>query len=114
MGMTLQLALLSALTGLLNVHYLAATALAVESAILHNFLWHDRWTWRDRDGDGKRFGRLLRFQGTTGLVSIFGNLAFMRLFVGQLSLHPVAGSIASVACCAALNFVLNDRIVFVD
>jgi putative flippase GtrA len=114
MGMTLQLSLLGALTGLLNVHYLAATALAVESAVLHNFLWHDRWTWRDREGAGQRLVRLLKFQGTTGLVSIVGNLAFMELFVGGLSLHPIAGNLASIACCAALNFLLNDRVVFAE
>ena len=28
--------------------YPLATALAVEAAILHNFLWHERWTWADR------------------------------------------------------------------
>ena len=26
----------------------SATALAVETAILTNFFWHERWTWRDR------------------------------------------------------------------
>ena len=31
-----------------GVHYLVATAIGVEAAILTNFLWHDRWTWRDR------------------------------------------------------------------
>jgi putative flippase GtrA len=114
MGMILQLGLLGALTSLLNVHYLAATALAVESAILHNFLWHDRWTWGDRNRNPRRLARLLKFQGTTGLVSILGNLIFMKLFVGELSLQPVAGNVASVACCALLNFLLNDRIVFID
>ena len=28
--------------------YLAATAAGVELAVLHNFWWHERWTWRDR------------------------------------------------------------------
>jgi putative flippase GtrA len=114
MGFTLQLCLLAALTGLLGFHYLAATALAVETAIVHNFLWHERWTWGDRITDGSRFLRFLRFNGTIGLVSIVGNLAFMQLFVGELLMRPVPGNIASVACCAALNFVLNDQVVFAE
>jgi putative flippase GtrA len=113
MGTVLQLAVLAALEGILRIHYLAATALAVETAVVHNFLWHDRWTWADREGESGSPSRFLKFHGTTGLVSILGNLAFMRLFVGELSLHPVAGNIASIACCAAVNFVLNDRVVFV-
>lgn len=112
MGMSLQLLILAALTGLTHLHYLIATALAVETAILHNFLWHDRWTWADRRSE-RRLGRLLRFNSTTGLVSILGNLLLMKLFVGELSMHPLAGNLAAIACCAALNYVVNDRVVFV-
>lgn len=113
MGTGLQLTLLASLTGLAGLHYLVATALAVEAAIVHNFLWHERWTWSDRSRNGARLRRLLLFNGTTGLVSILGNLLFMTLFVGELSMHPLAGSLASIACCASLNFLLSHRVVFV-
>ena len=112
MGTALQLAVLLSLTDLGGLHYLAATALAVEAAILHNFLWHERWTWGDRK-NRTRLGRLLRFNTTTGLVSILGNLLFMKLFVGGLGMPVVAGNLGSIACCASVNFFLNDRIVFV-
>jgi len=113
MGTGLQLTVLASLTGLAGLHYLTATALAVETAILHNFLWHERWTWSDRGGNGERLRRLVRFNGAIGLVSILGNLLFMRFFVGELSMHPLVGSLASIACCASLNFLLSDRVVFV-
>ena len=113
MGTGLQLTVLALLTGLAGLHYLTATALAVEAAIVHNFLWHERWTWGDRGRHGERLRRLLRFNGATGLVSIVGNLLLMRFFVGELSMHPLAGSLASIACCASLNFLLSDRVVFV-
>jgi putative flippase GtrA len=111
MGMGVQVAVLSALTSLAGLHYLLATALAVEAAIVHNFLWHERWTWGDR-ARRERLRRLLLFQGTTGVVSIAGNLVFMGIFVGGLSMHPLAGNLASVACCAGLNFVLNHKLIF--
>jgi len=113
MGTGLQLAILASLTGLAGVHYLVATALAVETAIVHNFLWHERWTWNDRRRSDGRLRRLLLFNGTTGLVSILGNLSFMTLFVGELSMHPLAGNLAAIACCASLNFLLSHRVVFV-
>ena len=113
MGTSLQLLVLATLIGFAGLHYLTATALAVETAIVHNFLWHERWTWGDRGRHGERLRRLLRFNGATGLVSILGNLLFMRFFVGELSMHPLAGSLASIACCASLNFLLSDRVVFV-
>jgi putative flippase GtrA len=112
MGTGLQLAILAVLTGAAGFHYLVATALAVEAAILHNFLWHERWTWGDRERR-ESLRRLLLFNGTTGAVSLAGNLVFMGLFVGGLSMHPVAGNLASVACCASFNFLVNDRWVFV-
>ena len=31
-----------------SISYLTATALAVELAVLNNFVWHQLWTWRDR------------------------------------------------------------------
>ena len=47
LGIGVQLAALATLTTL-GLRYLAATALAVETAVVHNFLWHERMTWRDR------------------------------------------------------------------
>ena len=40
--------------------------LAVEAAILHNFLWHERWTWSDRAAAGRRLDRLAAFQRHRG------------------------------------------------
>ena len=51
-GFALQLGVLALLLRL-GLHYLAATALAVELAVLHNFAWHERWTWRDRPPAGR-------------------------------------------------------------
>jgi len=113
MGTGLQLLVLASLTGLAGVHYLVATAVAVETAVVHNFLWHERWTWSDRRRGGGRLRRLLLFNGTTGLVSLLGNLSFMTLFVGELSISPLAGNLASIACCASLNFLLSHRVVFI-
>jgi putative flippase GtrA len=113
MGTGLQLTVLASLTGLAGLHYLVATALAVETAILHNFLWHELWTWGDRAREGQGFLRLVRFNTTTGLVSLLGNLLFMRFFVGELSMHTLAANLGSIACCASLNFLLSDRVVFV-
>ena len=39
-GIVVQLAALAVLKGLLRLPYLTATALAVETAVLHNFVWH--------------------------------------------------------------------------
>jgi putative flippase GtrA len=47
-GILVQFAALSLLMGVLHFHYLVATAIAVEAAVMHNFVWHERFTWIDR------------------------------------------------------------------
>jgi putative flippase GtrA len=108
-GIGVQLAMLWLLTAL-GVPYLMATALAVETAVLHNFLWHQRFTWADRSPGPA--SRLLRFNLTTGALSIAGNLVFMRMLVGQAHLPSVIANLIGIAACSLLNFVVSDRWVF--
>jgi putative flippase GtrA len=114
-GFALQSSALFVLTHTtLHVTYLVATAVAVELAVLHNFVWHQRWTWKDRPAGTmvESLRRLVKFNITNGLVSLVGNLAFMAILVGRLSL-PIAGAnLISVAACSICNFVLADRVAF--
>ena len=88
-GIVVQLAALALLASGLGLNYLVATALAVEVAVLHNFFWHQRFTWVDRASLGTRdtLARLLKFNLTNGGLSILGNVVSMRLLVGQLHLR---------------------------
>ena len=113
LGIAVQLAALSGLADGLRLNYLFATALAVEAAVLHNFFWHERWTWADRSlSSGDVLARLVRFNLTTGAVSILGNLLFMRLLVGSLHLHYLLANLLTIAACSLLNFWASDKYVF--
>lgn len=112
-GIAVQLAVLWALTRS-GVNYMIATAFAVEAAVLHNFLWHQRFTWFERSiKDGAR-GRLLRFHLSNGIVSLCGSLVIMRLLVGVFGLPVITSNLISISICALTNFVLSDRWVFID
>ncbi|MGO9211825.1 MAG: GtrA family protein [Terriglobales bacterium] len=113
-GIVVQLAVLGILNGVLRLDYLPATALAVEVAVLHNFLWHERFTWADRASVTRRQAllRLVRFNLTTGAVSILGNLLLMRLLVGLAHLPSLAANLASIAGCSLVNFLVSEYIVF--
>lgn len=113
-GIGVQLAALAALKSGLGLNYLLSTGLAVEAAVLHNFIWHERWTWADRTrlSPSDVLTRLVRFNLTTGAVSILGNLVFMRLLVGTLHLHYFFANLLTIAACSILNFVASDRFVF--
>jgi putative flippase GtrA len=110
-GIGVQLFVLTVLKSGFHLHYLAATAAAVEVAILHNFLWHERFTWADRAGSGS-FARLAKFNFTTGFFSLSGNLLLMRLLVGIWHIEYIAANALVIAACSLLNFLVSDRIVF--
>lgn len=113
LGIAVQLGTLSVLI-LFSMDYMVATALAVECAVIHNFLWHCRFTWLDRAQAGGRhfFAALLRFQLSNGLISLAGNLLLMRILVGAMHLPVVPSNIATIAICFAANFFTGDRWVF--
>jgi len=107
MGAALQVAALSLLVTL-GMHYLVATALAVEAAVLHNYVWHRRWTWVGRPLEGA----LWRFHLANGLVSITSNLALMRLFTGHFGVPATRANVLAIAITSVVNFTLGERWVF--
>jgi putative flippase GtrA len=155
-GICVQFGVLFLLKSVLHFHYLAATALAVEAAVVHNFFWHERFTWADRMQPGghasgakaqnlpsspfaalkrcatqklrspslhspslqsprlhsPRYGRFVRFNLTTGLVSIFGNLGMMRVMVGRVHMNYLAANGIAIGVCSLVNFVVSDGWVF--
>jgi len=115
-GIVIQLGCLAVLKNLLHLHYLAATALAVETAVLHNFAWHQRFTWKDRPGGSRRTAllRLLRFHLGNGLISILGNMAIMAALVGGMRIHYLIANVISIALCSFANFAAGEWFVFRD
>ena len=114
MGILVQICTLSLLISICGLHYLPATFLAVEAAILHNFFWHERWTWADRQSNcrNSRLARLLYFHLANGMISLTGNILLMSLFVEHLSMHYLTANGLSIAICSVVNFIAGDRFVF--
>jgi putative flippase GtrA len=114
-GIAVQLAALQALTAI-GCQYLWATGLAVEIAVVHNFIWHHRFTWIDRSGSrlAETGVRLLRFHLSNGAISIFGSLLLMRWLVGQLGMRVLVANLLTIAACSVGNFLASDRWVFLS
>jgi putative flippase GtrA len=112
-GVAVQLSVLSGLSGA-QVHYMTATGIAVECAVLHNFLWHRRFTWQDRARPGSKdfFSSMLRFHLSNGLISIAGNLLLMRVLAGLARLPLLLANVAAIAACFFANFLAADCWVF--
>jgi putative flippase GtrA len=115
-GIAVQLAALALFRSVLQLDYRLATALAVETAVIHNFLWHARFTWPDRPCHHRVqwLARMAKFNLANGLVSLVGNLLIMRALVGQSHMNYGIANLIAVAACSIVNFLLSDHLVFQD
>ena len=112
-GVGVQLGVLALLRGGLGWTIRWATLVAVEAAVLHNFIWHERWTWKHRSLEMRGFPwRLLRFNISNGLISILGNLALMELLAVRLHLNYMLSNLLAIGACSLLNFFVSDKLVF--
>jgi len=107
-GAAVQVVLFAVLTRWLPAA--GAAAIAVELTVLHNFVWHERLTWRDRTAAGV-WRRLWRFHAANGLVSIVGNAAAVWALTGA-GVPALAAQGAAIAVCAPVNFWVADRWVW--
>ena len=114
LGIAVQMGVLLCLKSGLDLNYLPATALAVEAAVVHNFIWHERYTWADRVRPSweKSPPRLLRFNLTTGFISIAGNLALMKLLVGCGHMNYLVANGVAIVLCSMANFLVSEGSVF--
>jgi len=113
-GIAVQFAALFLLKGVFHFQYLAATALAVEAAVVHNFVWHEQFTWSDRVQASWRrsLPRFARFNLTTGAVSILGNLALMKVMVGYGGMNYLLANALAIVLCSLANFLVSEGWVF--
>ena len=113
-GIVVQLVVLLGLKDGFHLNYMLATVVAVEAAVVHNFLWHERYTWTDRSQPSwrKSLPRFMRFNLTTGVVSIVGNLALMKIMIGVLYMNYLIANGIAIALCSVVNFLVSDGLVF--
>jgi len=116
MGIGVQFAALFFLKSVLHFDYLLATAIAVEAAVVHNFVWHEQFTWADRvqRSRSRSLRRLLRFNLTNGAVSILGNLALMKVMVGFGHMNYLLANGTAILLCSVANFLVSNEWVFED
>jgi putative flippase GtrA len=111
-GMVVQLVALALISRWSAGHYLYASAAALELTLLHNFVWHLHYTWRDRRDGAALLDQLLKFHLSNGLVSLLGNLALMRILVHEARLPLLISNGIAIVCCSIVNFSLGNKWAF--
>jgi putative flippase GtrA len=114
MGAVLQLTLMFLLMRCFVALKIAATPVAVEVAILHNFVWHERFTWSDHGPKSSRrlALRFWRFHASNGLISLAGNTIFTYCLVERFNAPVLPTAMLAIVLCSVANFLIVDRWVY--
>src|ERR1700722_17271487 len=110
-GAVVQLCALWIMERFTSISYILAVTIAVEIAILHNFVWHEAWTWRGKPAED-RGRRLFRFHVGNGFVSIVSNVVLTYLYKEIAGLPLLAANFAAIVTAALLNFWVAQAWVF--
>jgi dolichol-phosphate mannosyltransferase len=91
-----------------GLHYLVAGALAVELAILHNYVLNDLWTFskRRRPRHSSRLTRFGRFQAVS-LGGMVINLGILLVLRGLMGLPLLFSNLVGIAGAVVYNYVAN-------
>ena len=111
-GVAVQLGSLALLNRIAPGHYLAASAVALEVTLIHNFVWHLHYTWRERQKRASLLRQCVRFHMTNGMVSLVGNLALMKVLVAGARIPELPANGVAILCCSLINFYLGEVWVF--
>jgi dolichol-phosphate mannosyltransferase len=87
--------------------------IAAEMAILNNFFWNDRWTFRDLSAKQRGFKAVLRRFGKFQLVCLAGvaiNATLLNLQFNLLGMNRYVANAVAIAAVTAWNFWLNLKI----
>lgn len=95
-----------------GLHFILASLLATEAAILSNFTGNHLLTFRDRRNGGSTLRKFLSFQ-TISLVTIGGTVMLLALFVSSLGQESLlVWNILAISIMFVFNFLLNLRITW--
>ncbi|AUC60448.1 dolichol-phosphate mannosyltransferase [Cyanobacterium sp. HL-69] len=87
--------------------------IAAEFAIINNFIWNDRWTFKDfsQFGQGKlhTLKRLLKFN-LICLAGLFINVVILNLIVNFIFPNPYIANLSAIALTTFWNFWLNYKL----
>jgi len=112
-GFLIQTTIVALLTQGSRVSAEAATAIGVELAVLHNFLWHERWTWGDRRDSARwQWRRFGAYQLATGATSLAGNVICVAIGVRAFAIDATVANVLAVALMSVANYLIADRWVF--
>ena len=98
----------------LNWPYQLGGLIAIQIAIINNYIWNRRFTWRDRLKTEK-FDRFWSAMGQFTLVSWFAgsiNWVLLIALTELLHLHYMLSNLMAILVASVINYLANDQWTF--
>lgn len=88
--------------------------IAIEVAIISNFLLNYHWTWKDRKVNNKRgvFSRFLMFNASSGGTAFLFNYLPLLFMVNSLHWHEDLSNIIGIILASGFNFLFSHFVTF--
>jgi dolichol-phosphate mannosyltransferase len=90
-------------------------AIGAESAIINNFLWNDRWTFRDlvpeQRSSAAAFRRFLKFNSIC-LGGLVLNVLLLNVMFNELRMNRYVANAVAIAAVTAWNYLLNRALAW--
>ena len=114
MGMVVNSGYLYVFKGVLGVRLIPASMMAIEIAIIHNFIWFRHWAWKDRKSENRQpfFKQLLMYNVATGIVDLSANVTILWVLSTLFHVHYMLANILGMLAGPFIKFWLNDKVIF--
>jgi len=97
-----------------KLHYLLAGFMAIELSIINNFLLNSFWTWKDRKVVSLKIFlfRLIKFNISTGLTTLFINLFVLWVLTEFLHIYYLFSQLIGIILGTIINYLIYYYWVF--
>lgn len=112
LGMGVNTACLYLFKGVLHIRIIPASMMAIEIAIIHNFIWMRYWAWRDRQDRPPFLKQLLLYNVATGAVDLAANVSVLWALSTFFGVHYLLANILGMAAGPFIKFWLNEKLIF--
>ncbi len=115
-GVIVNMGVYAILHDIVGIYDMMAGAIAIELSILNNFVFNDRWTFRDRAHGGLRlwFKKCFAFHLSSGIVAMFAQLLTLFVLTRYGGLHDwdKLAYFIGIALGALANYFICNKWIF--
>lgn len=99
---------------LLSWPLLVSGALAIEIAIIHNFIWYYCWTWNDRVSFTIQnfFTLFVRYNIVTAAIDFVIRLGILWILTEYVGIHYLISDVVGMFIAPLLKYITNDAYIF--